>query len=61
MLSYQVSRSIEIEKTQSEIIDYLKDFTHWPRMVTMDNFGTGLRTYVQRRTRKSWLRISMEW
>ncbi len=24
MLSYQVSRSIEIEKTQSEIIDYLK-------------------------------------
>ncbi|HDM8134404.1 SRPBCC family protein [Vibrio harveyi] len=30
MLSYQVSRSIEIEKTQSEIIDYLKDFTHWP-------------------------------
>ncbi len=30
MLSYQVSRSIEIEKTQSEIIDYLKDFTHYP-------------------------------
>ncbi|WP_045389014.1 SRPBCC family protein [Vibrio rotiferianus] len=30
MLSYQVNRSIEIEKTQSDIIEYLKDFTHWP-------------------------------
>ncbi|MGR5236663.1 SRPBCC family protein [Vibrio alfacsensis] len=30
MLSYQVSRSIEIEKTQIEIIDYLKDFQNWP-------------------------------
>ncbi|MCE7729689.1 SRPBCC family protein [Vibrio campbellii] len=30
MLSYQVNRSIEIEKTQSEIINYLKDFTRWP-------------------------------
>ncbi len=30
MLSYQVNRSIEIEKTQSEIINYLKDCTRWP-------------------------------
>ncbi|PFG58286.1 GyrI-like small molecule binding protein [Vibrio sp. ES.051] len=30
MLSYQVSKSIEINKTQSEIIDYLKDFNNWP-------------------------------
>lgn len=26
MLAYQVSKSIEINKSQSEIIDYLKDF-----------------------------------
>ncbi len=31
MLSYLVSRSIEIEKPQNEIIDYLKDFTNWPQ------------------------------
>ncbi|MGI3096007.1 SRPBCC family protein [Vibrio diabolicus] len=30
MLSYQVSRSIEINKNQSEIIGYLKDFNNWP-------------------------------
>lgn len=30
MLSYQVSRSIEINKNQSEIIGYLKNFKHWP-------------------------------
>ncbi|MBR9787440.1 MAG: transcriptional regulator [Vibrionaceae bacterium] len=30
MLSYLVSRSIEIEKSQKEIIDYLKDFKNWP-------------------------------
>ncbi|WP_390904712.1 SRPBCC family protein [Vibrio jasicida] len=30
MLSYHVSKSVEIEKTQSEIIDYLKDFKNWP-------------------------------
>ncbi len=30
MLSYLVSRSIEIEKSQKEIIDYLKDFHNWP-------------------------------
>ncbi|QRG84679.1 SRPBCC family protein [Vibrio diabolicus] len=29
MLSYQVSRSIEINKNQSEIIGYLKDFNNW--------------------------------
>lgn len=30
MLAYQVSKSIEINKSQSEIIDYLKDFKNWP-------------------------------
>jgi predicted transcriptional regulator YdeE len=30
MLAYMVSRSIEIEKSQKEIIDYLKDFRNWP-------------------------------
>lgn len=30
MLSYQVSRGIEIDKTQLEIINYLKDFKNWP-------------------------------
>ncbi|HHF0560010.1 TPA: SRPBCC family protein [Vibrio antiquarius] len=30
MLSYQVCRSIEINKNQSEIIGYLKDFNNWP-------------------------------
>ncbi len=30
MLSYLVSRSIEIEKTQKEIISYVKDFRNWP-------------------------------
>ncbi len=30
MLSYHVSKSVEIEKTQREIIDYLKDFKNWP-------------------------------
>lgn len=30
MLSYSISRSIEIEKPQNEIIDYLKNFKHWP-------------------------------
>nr|WP_321274212.1 SRPBCC family protein [uncultured Vibrio sp.] len=30
MLSYLVSRNIEIEKSQKEIIDYLKDFKNWP-------------------------------
>lgn len=30
MLAYMVSRSIEIEKSQKEIIDYLKDFKNWP-------------------------------
>ncbi len=29
MLSYLVSRSIEIEKPQNEIINYLKDFRNW--------------------------------
>ncbi|MDV6250332.1 SRPBCC family protein [Vibrio sp. EA2] len=31
MLSYLVSRSIEIKKSQKEIIDYLKDFRNWPK------------------------------
>ncbi|EGR1563025.1 transcriptional regulator [Vibrio alginolyticus] len=30
MLSYQVSRSIEINKNQSKIIGYLKNFNNWP-------------------------------
>ncbi|MDW3642800.1 transcriptional regulator, partial [Vibrio sp. 1291-1] len=30
MLAYQVSKSIEINKSQSEIIDYRKDFKNWP-------------------------------
>lgn len=30
MLSYLVSRSIEIEKSQREIVDYLKNFKNWP-------------------------------
>ncbi|MGR5195986.1 SRPBCC family protein [Vibrio sp. WZ-1] len=29
MLSYEVSKSIEIHRTQSETIDYLKDYTNW--------------------------------
>ena len=29
MLSYEVCKSIEISRTQSETIDYLKDYTNW--------------------------------
>ncbi|MDF2153388.1 SRPBCC family protein [Vibrio sp. CAU 1672] len=31
MLSYQVSRTIEICRPQAEVVDYLKDFRNWPQ------------------------------
>ncbi|WP_428776071.1 SRPBCC family protein [Vibrio sp.] len=31
MLTYTVSRSIQIDKSPTEVIDYLSDFTTWPK------------------------------